>query len=57
MAIRHYIADSSAFPAFDVPVRSHLASGSRLARPLPMGSSGEPTRTTGDYSLPSIAIH
>ncbi|UQR60777.1 hypothetical protein LRP30_27750 [Bradyrhizobium sp. C-145] len=57
MAIRQYIADSSAFPAFDLPVPSQGAVRSRLAHPRLIGSSGELTRTAGDHSLSSIAIH
>jgi hypothetical protein len=55
MAIRQYIADSSALFAFDLPV-SQGAVRSRLPRPQPMGSSGH-RRTDGDHSLPSISIH
>lgn len=57
MAIRQYIADSSAFPALDLPVPSEVAFRSRLARPQLMSSSGKLTRTVGDHSLLSIAIH
>jgi hypothetical protein len=57
MAIRQYIADSSAFPAFDLPVPSEVAVQSRLARPQLMGSSGQLTRPAGDHSLSSITIH
>ena len=57
MAIRHYIADSSAFPAIDLPSRSKGVVRSCLARPERMGLSGQLMRTTGDHSLSSIAIH
>ncbi|WP_156175312.1 hypothetical protein [Bradyrhizobium sp. LTSP849] len=56
MAIRQYMADSSALFAFDLPV-SQVAVRSRLPRPQLTGSSGQLTRTAGDHSLSSIAIH
>ncbi|MBR1174283.1 hypothetical protein JQ617_09985 [Bradyrhizobium sp. KB893862 SZCCT0404] len=56
MAIRQYIADSSAFPAFDLPVHTQRAIRSRLARPRIMGPSGRLKRTAGDCSLSLVAI-
>lgn len=56
MATSQYIADSSAFPAFDLPVPSQGAVRSRLARPQLMRSSGALTRAAGDDSLSPIAI-
>ncbi|MGY0575692.1 hypothetical protein ACTGJ9_035515 [Bradyrhizobium sp. RDM12] len=57
MATGQYIADLSAFPAFDLPVPSEVAIPSRLARPQLTSSSGQLTRTAGDHSLSPIAIH
>ncbi|UVO39176.1 hypothetical protein KUL72_12885 [Bradyrhizobium arachidis] len=56
MAIRQYIADSSALFAFDLPV-SQMAVPSRLVRLRLVGSPDHPMRTDGDLSPSSIAIH